>query len=201
MTHQAHLCNKAKRYVNKLLVPLEQHYYHSYHHAIDVMERARYLGEKEGLSNKEIEMLGLAGLFHDTGFIIQYDHNEPIGAKIARNYLKSIMYPEDRIQIIERLILATDPNYREPKDILEKVIKDADMDNLGRYDFFEKNHSIKKELELIKQIKINDPDWIHGSVELMKEHQFETMTQQMERNGIKQENLEKMIDELWSKNK
>jgi hypothetical protein len=37
------LCERAKKYVNKLLVPLEKHYYHSYKHAIEVMERARYL--------------------------------------------------------------------------------------------------------------------------------------------------------------
>jgi hypothetical protein len=34
---------RAKKYVNKLLVPLEQHYYHSYNHAIEVMERSIYL--------------------------------------------------------------------------------------------------------------------------------------------------------------
>jgi hypothetical protein len=37
----------AKKYVNKLLLPLDEHYYHSYGHALDVMERARYLSEKE----------------------------------------------------------------------------------------------------------------------------------------------------------
>jgi hypothetical protein len=37
------ILEKAKRYVNKLLVPLEKHYYHSYNHAVEVMERAMYL--------------------------------------------------------------------------------------------------------------------------------------------------------------
>jgi len=37
------LIENAKKYVNKLLLPLEDHYYHSYSHAIDVMERAVYL--------------------------------------------------------------------------------------------------------------------------------------------------------------
>jgi hypothetical protein len=35
------------------------------------------------------------------------------------------------------------------------------MDNLGRNDFFEKAHSLRKEIEIIKNIKINDPEWIH----------------------------------------
>ena len=131
---------KAKKYVNKLLVPLEKHYYHSYKHAIEVMERAIYLWEKEWLSKDDLEILWLAWLFHDTGFIIQYDKNEPIGSKIAQNYLKSILYPQDKIKKIERIILATDPDYKTPSDIYEKIIKDADMDNLWRKDFFEKSN-------------------------------------------------------------
>jgi len=41
------LIKNAKKYVNKLLMPLENHYYHSYEHSIDVMTRAIYLAEKE----------------------------------------------------------------------------------------------------------------------------------------------------------
>lgn len=194
------ILQKAKKYVNKLLVPLEKHYYHSYNHAIEVMERAIYLWEKEWLPKQDLEMLWLAWLFHDTGFIIQYDKNEPIWSKIAQNYLKRNLYPEDRIKIIERMILATDPDYKTPVDIYEQIIKDADMDNLWREDFFERAHNLKKELEVVKNIKIKDPDWMHASVELLKEHQFKTLTQKIERDKLKQENLKKMIEELENDN-
>jgi uncharacterized protein len=70
------------------------------------------------------------------------------------------LYSNKKIEIIEKIILATSPN-NTPKNILEKIIKDADLDNLGREDFFEKSHSLKKEIEIVKKIKINDPDWIH----------------------------------------
>jgi hypothetical protein len=72
-----------------------------------------------------------------------------------------MLYPVDKISIVERLILATKPSYQNPIDIYEKIIKDADLDNLGRKDFFEKGHSLKKEIEIIKNIKIRDPDWKH----------------------------------------
>lgn len=190
------ICERAKKYVNKLLVPLEKHYYHGYKHAVEVMERAQYIWEKEWIDDENLEALCLAWLFHDTGFVIQYDNNEPIWAKIAKNFLKSSLYPEDKIKMIERLILATDPDYKEPKDIYEKIIKDADLDNLWRKDFFSKNHSLKKEIEIIKNIKIRDPDWNHWSVDLLKEHQFETITQHIERDNIKSENLKQMLHEL-----
>lgn len=193
------ILENAKKYVNKLLMPLEDHYYHSYNHAIDVMERARYLSEKEWLSKGDIEMMELAWLFHDTGFIIQYDKNEPIWAKIASNYLKSVLYPRDKIEKIESLILCTDPDYRKAKDKYEEIIKDADMDNLWRDDFRDKNEKLKMEIEIIKHIKINDPEWKHASIELLKEYEFNTLSQKNERDDKKTDNLKKMIEELeWN---
>lgn len=190
------LIKNAKNYVNKLLMPLENHYYHSYEHAIDVMTRAIYLAKKEWLNEEDIEILAISALFHDTWFIIQYDKNEPIWAKIAKNYLKSILYPDEKIELIENIILATSPNYKTPKNYYEEIIKDADMDNLWRDDFLEKNHNLKKEIEIIKKIKINDPEWKHASVELLKEYKYKTISQKYERDIKKVENLKKMIIEL-----
>jgi len=192
------IISKAKKYVNKLLLPLEWLYYHQYNHSLEVMERCVYLWKKEELTQDELEILALAGLFHDTGFIIQYDDNEYIWAKIARNYLRSNLYPEEKIKIIEELILATNPK-TEPKNILEKIIKDADLDNLWREDFFEKNNKMKKELETIKKIKLKDPEWDHASLSLLQEHKYYTESQKQEREWKKIENrkiLEEMLKEL-----
>lgn len=186
----------AKKYVNLLLSPLNKHYYHSYEHAIDVMQRAIYLSEQENLPVDEIEMMALAGLFHDTGFIVMYDKNEPIWAKIASNYLKSINYDKNKIKLIEQIILATDPDYTNPKNIYEKIIKDADMDNLWRDDFQKRSNDIKKELETVKKIKIKDPEWHHSLVDLLISHKFNTDVQRKERDKKKQENLNKMITKL-----
>jgi predicted metal-dependent HD superfamily phosphohydrolase len=152
---------RAMDYVNQLLIPLENHYYHQYSHALEVMDRAMYLAEKEGLTDDEIEMIGIASLFHDTGFVIQYDNNEPIGAKIAQNYLKSMLYDKDKIKQIEDMILATDPDYSNPTNIYEKIIMDSDLDNFGREDFFDKMEKIHKEREAIKNIRLRDPGWKH----------------------------------------
>ena len=193
------IISKAKKYVNKLLLPLEWLYYHQYNHSLEVMDRCIYLWEKENVNTECLETLALAWLFHDTGFIIQYDDNEYIWAKIARNYLTSILYSEKKIQIIEKLILATRPEYIKPKDILEKIIKDADLDNLWRDDFFDNKDKMKKELETIKKIKLKDPQWDHASLSLLQEHKFYTESQKKEREWKKIENrkiLEEMLKEL-----
>jgi hypothetical protein len=46
-TSNSKIIKKSKEYVNELLVPLENHYYHEYSHALEVMDRAMYIGKKE----------------------------------------------------------------------------------------------------------------------------------------------------------
>jgi len=193
------LIKRIMKYVNKLLLPLDNHYYHHYGHALDVMDRAIYLWKKEWVSESDLELLIIAAIFHDTWFIIQYDKNESIWAKIATNYLKTLLYPTEKIKIIKELILATSPEYKKPKNLLEKIIKDADMDNLWRDDFFDKWEQLKNEIEIIKNIKIKDPDWHHSSLDLLYDHHFLTNTWKNERANKLEQNkkeLEKMIKEL-----
>ncbi len=193
------LINNIKNYVNILLSPLQHLYYHQYDHALDVMNRALELWKKEWLNDEQLEILAIASLFHDTGFVIQYDKNEPIWAKIAKNYLRWMLYPEDKIKQIERLILATDPDYKAWDDILENIIKDADLDNIWRDDFLDKFNDLSKELEYIKKIKAKDPNWIHWTIQFLERQNYWTKTQVNERNSKKQKNiniLKNMLKEL-----
>jgi hypothetical protein len=72
-----------------------------------------------------------------------------------------MLYDKDKIKQIEEIILATDPDYSNPKNIYEKIIMDSDLDNFGREDFFDKMENIHKERETIKKIKLRDPGWKH----------------------------------------
>lgn len=189
------LIQDIKFYVNYLMFPLNKLYYHQYDHALQVMERSLYIWKKEWVSDEDLELLAIAWLFHDTGFVIQYDNNEYIGAKIAKNYLRTILYPEEKIEVIEKLINITNPKLK-PKTLLEKIIKDADLDNLWRDDFTEKWNSLKKEIELIKNIRIKDPDWRHASLDLMEWHNYYTGTQIRERNKKLMENTKKLKSQL-----
>lgn len=186
-----------KKYVNMMMGPLEDHYYHQYEHALEVMVRSVELGKKEWLDENTLEIIAIAALFHDVWFIIQYDDNESIGAKIAKNYLKSIFYPADKIKAVEDLIIATIYD-REPQNILESIIRDADTDNLWRDDFFEKWNKLKQELESIKKIKILDPEWTHYSINFLREHKFSTTSEIEERQEKKDENLKKLEDQVKS---
>ena len=100
-----------------------------------------------------------------------------------------------KIEIIEKLILATIPT-REPESLLEGIIKDADMDNLGTEKFFDSNDRLKHEREMIKKIRIKDPEWRHASLNLIEGYHFYTGTQEKERNAQLKENIERLKKEL-----
>lgn len=185
------LINDIKKFVNEILMPLDTLYYHQYDHSLSVMKRAIYLAENEKCSEHEIELIAIAAMFHDTGFAVQYDENEQYGARIAREYLEKNDYNTSDIETIESLILATNPN-QDPHNLWQKIIKDADMDNLWRKDFFDVNEKLKHEREIIKNIKINDPDWYHASLWIIEWHQFYTSTQIRERNNELQKNIERL---------
>jgi len=181
---------KASEFVQGLLWPLDdKHFYHNYSHALEVMERAIYLAKNENIENEEIELLALASLFHDTGFIVQYDENEIIGAKIAHNYLKTISYDDEKIHKIEKLIMATDPDYRHPENILEKIIKDADLDNLWTTDFIRKWDLLLEELKIIKNINLDTHAWHLSALKLIENHVLYTTTQLGERKNGLSENI------------
>ena len=189
------IINWIKNYVNMMMAPLEYHYYHQYAHALEVANRAVELWKKEWVTESELECLFIAWLFHDIWFIIQYDNNEIIWATLAKNYLQSIIYPYEKIELIEKLIIATTVNIK-PKNLLEEIIKDADTDNLWRDDFFEKWERLKKELESIKKIKFLEPDWTHNSIKFLINHNFNTKTEIIERQWKKDENLKNLKKKL-----
>ena len=116
------IVQQAEKFVESLLRPIgHDHFYHNYSHAKEVMQRAIYLGEQQGLWEDDLEILALAWIFHDTGFVVSYDENETIWAEIANNYLKTISYDALKTQSIMQLIIATDPDYGEPQNLLEEI--------------------------------------------------------------------------------
>jgi len=162
--------------------------YHNPDHTLDplcgVIAMANFYAEEEGVSEIERELVSVMSAFHDTGFLEQDKNNEPIGARIAGEVLPKIRYTPQEISIIQNGILATTiPT--NPKSLLEMIICDADVDNLGRDDFLEKNELVRKEL------KIDDlKAWYDNSIKFLESHKYYTKSARRLRDGKKQENIE-----------
>ncbi len=180
---QSNIVLKAKEYIKILLFDIDKsnwYFYHNLEHTLDVFERASYLAYKEWLDEELKELIQISALFHDVWFADQYDENEPLWAEKAQDFLIKENFPEDKIDIIKNTIIDTIPS-KIPSSKLWFIIKDADMDNLWRQDFFEKNKNLYKELKIIKNLDVDKQTWLENSLKLLKSHKFYTQTQQEER--------------------
>ena len=195
---QSDIVLKSKDYVKKLLADIDKKHWYFYHnlgHTLNVFERASYLAYKEWLDEEMQEIVQLAAIFHDTWFKKQYDKNEIIWTQIAEEFLKENNFPEDKIDIVKNVILATIPS-KEAMSHLEEIIKDADVDNFWRDDFLDKNDRLYEEFKRFKKLDINQKTWLEKSLKLLQKHKFYTKTQVEERTEQFEQNKKELKNRL-----
>ncbi|WP_430809394.1 MULTISPECIES: adenylate/guanylate cyclase domain-containing protein [unclassified Carboxylicivirga] len=168
----------------------EDLYYHNIKHTIDVVTEVELIGWAEGLEEEEILLLKLAALFHDSGHTIDYKEHEMHGANIARDILGNYHYPQDQIDTVCRLILST-KFPPEPKDKLEQVICDSDLDYLGRSDFIPVSNTLFQELKERNMIGTFD-EWNQLQLNFIRGHQYHTETARSLREVNKQSQIERL---------
>ena len=165
-------------------------YYHNVKHTVDVVTEVELIGWAEGISDEDMLLLKTAALFHDVGHIIQYDNHEYYGTVIAREMLPKYGYTPEQIDRICEIIMATQLPPK-PKNLLENIICDADLDYLGRIDFIPVSNTLYKELH--EQNKIGSlNDWNKLQVKFISGHQYFTKTARNLREVNKQKQIERI---------
>jgi predicted metal-dependent HD superfamily phosphohydrolase len=168
---------------------------HTLHSTKGVVAVANNLAKLEDVSELDRELIIAAAYFHDTGYIREYEKNEPIAARMAGRVLKLIGYKPDEIEKVQKMILATDPDV-EPKTHVEKILCDADLDNLGREDLFQLDEKLR-EGRGIRGIDVSDDvTWYSDTLEFLKKHQYYTEAQNKLREKGKQKNTRELIKKL-----
>jgi len=119
-------------------------HYHSIEHTLDVHEAVVQLAEMENVNGHDILLLRTAAYLHDAGLINTYIGHEEASVKIAKEYLPRFGYRVDEIEEVSSMILTTKlPQGAQTK--LEQILCDADLDYLGRDDFFMIAHKLRYE--------------------------------------------------------
>lgn len=170
--------------------------YHNVKHTVDVVTEVELIGWAEGCTDEEILLLKTAALFHDAGHTIEYDNHEYHSTVLAREMLPFFNYDQEQIERICSIIMATKlpPN---PKNLLEKIICDSDLDYLGRSDFIPVSNTLFEELKACNKMgSIND--WNKIQVKFISGHQYFTKTARSLREVNKQLQIER-IQSLISK--
>ena len=173
----------------------KNYYYHNIKHMIDVVVQAEIIGQAEGISDEDMYILKTAALFHDAGFIRSHKNHERVSIDIAKEMLPQEKYTEQQITTICRLIESTMLT-EEPITLLEKIIRDADLDYLGRSDYWFVSRELYKELLELKLIKKNEYEWTQKQIKFLQEHTYYTNYSRCHRNPEKARHLQLMQEQL-----
>jgi putative nucleotidyltransferase with HDIG domain len=167
----------------------EQLRYHGIHHTLDVLKMASEICESEGVEGHNLILVKTAALFHDAGFVKnKHAGHEAEGCTMAREYLPGFGYAEKDIETICGMIMATKIP-QSPTNLLEEILCDADLDYLGRDDFFSIGSSLYEELQAYHILQ-DEQSWNRLQVSFLTSHKFYTTTNKSLREPIKLKYLE-----------
>ncbi len=147
--------------------------YHNYRHTFETVNEARDLGEKQNLPEDELQDLVLAAWFHDTGYVNTYDGHEEESIRFAREWLEQQQFPADRIERIAKCIHATTHSV-EPETLLQELLVDADMSNIGKDIFFSTAELLRVEWEIFKDKSFSDREWAQFQMDFLLSTTFYT---------------------------
>jgi uncharacterized protein len=161
--------------------------YHSLAHTLDVYAAAIDIGEHEGIAGQDMVLLTTAALFHDSGFIHVDLEHEVASCGLVREHLPAFGYTESQIEHICTMIMATRIP-QTPHDKLSRVLCDADLDYLGREDFFTIGHTLFEELRSYGVLS-TEQEWNVIQDKFLSKHRYHTHTNKANREPLKQEHL------------
>ena len=160
----------------------KEYTYHTIHHIRDVVVQSERIAKKEKIGKEDIADLKLAAWLHDVGYIWEPGRHEARGAEYATSVLNAMDFPIKKINKITGMIMATKIP-QSPKNILEEIICDADLDYLGREGYEENSLLLLQELRLKK--KVSESDWLKIQDQFLSKHKYFTNTSNSTRNKLK----------------
>jgi len=125
------------------------------------------------LSPDELNCLAVAAIFHDVGYVKQYDDHEKVSAEMVREFLLRLNVDEEIISQVERAILATKvPQY--PKDLISMALCDADLMHLIHRNYFERIDKMRLEWKLSGRSDLSEKEFHQQSIEFFGKHHYHT---------------------------
>ncbi len=169
------ILSKVKEFIGKTFREKgsENNYYHNFTHTAEVAKVAGQIADAIDLKDQDKEALIIASWFHDIGHTEKCEGHEDVSIKLAEVFLEENHYSRDGMNKIISLINATRLP-RNPKNLLEEIICDADLHHLGTNNFEKKTELLKNEIEALECCKIPETDWLQNNLKFLEQHKFYT---------------------------
>ena len=169
--------------------------FHNYEHTQNVVERTQEIAATFDLSENEQFIVYIAAWFHDAGhLLVDPARHEIKSVELMKTFLMKYSIDEETLRQISDCILATRMP-RNPQNLLQKIICDADTYHLGTKDFKATNKQLRKEYEL-RNIPEPVGGWRKGSLDFLLAHEYYTDYCKNLLTAGKMENIERLRKKL-----
>ncbi len=190
--------NELNRIYNKVTIALEEglpHWftYHNVKHTKYVLKQAEIISKHEGVTGRDLELVKIAALYHDTGFLKDRENHELLSCNFVSQDLEESL-PEEEIDKISGMIMATKIP-QNPIHITQKIIADADLEYLGSENFFRFSRNLYQEL-LHYNPSLTLKEWDEIQIDFLTNHSYHTNYCQQMKEPIKKINLEMVKERL-----
>lgn len=145
------------------------------------------LAAASGVEGEELNLLRVAAAFHDIGFIRREQGHEMVGLRIAAQELPRFDLSSRQIERVMGMIMATRLP-QSPRDLLEEIVADADLDVLGREDFFPRSVALFDEFTALGQT-MSWRQWQEQQLTFLKTHAYFTKAAIATRGELKAQHI------------
>ena len=148
------------------------YFYHNLAHTLYVQEKVTEIGRHEGCTEYELELLSTAALWHDTGYVKTYTDHEEESCLMVRKNLPEYGFTVAEIELVCGMIMATKMP-QSPKNKLEEILADADLEYLGTVNVEEKAFDLFRELQSIDHL-MTEEKWRQRQISFLQSHHYFT---------------------------
>ncbi len=168
--------------------------YHGIAHTLDVIRATEFYARSASIDDAHIILLQTAALLHETGIMKGYTDHETASVRYALTALPLYGYSTAQIDQISQLILDT-RFPQQPTNLLSMILCDADLDYLGRPDYFAISHKLRLEWINLNNYTESLKQWYQEQFLFLNEHQYFTPWANKHRNSGKEHNI-RLIENL-----
>ncbi len=170
----------------------EKHSFHTLQHTENVVDRINEIAGHYELNDQEMVILFVAAWFHDSGYLfVEPAMHEVKSVELMQEFMNQHGMDEAVIQQVAGCILATRAP-RNPLNLLQEILCDADTYHFGTKDFKESNKLVYREFKQLSAQPLEIDELRQQTVAMLEEHTFYTTYCKDLLNEKKTKNMKKL---------
>lgn len=164
--------------------------YHQLSHTLYVLNASEIIASWESVEGEDLNLLKIAALYHDVGFLITHEEHEQHSQQIAKAELPGFGLSNGQIERICAMIQATRIP-QTPLDHLSCILCDADLFYMGFEAYDETAGLLFAELRNLNKINSNK-EWLTLQINFLSKHSYHTDSVRNKLSAAKNEHLERL---------